>query len=62
MMDNLIEAVVATIVLVTGFAIALLLWGADPQIATSLISGVTELGVFILVIGTLIAIPISLFR
>lgn len=62
MMDNLVELVVASIILVSGLGIVLVLWGADPEFATSLISSVTKLGVYILVIGVLVAIPLSLFR
>lgn len=62
MIDELLEFVVASVILVTGLGIVLVLWGADPEFATSLISGVTKLGVYILVLGVLIAIPLSLFR
>lgn len=62
MIDDLLELVVASIILVTGVGIVLVLWGADPEFAMSLISGVTKLGIYILVIGVLIAIPLSLFR
>lgn len=62
MIDDLIELVVAGIILVTGMGIVLVLWGADPEIATSLISGVTKFGVYILFIGVLVAIPLSIFR
>ena len=62
MMDNLIEIVVAGIILVAGLGIVFVLWGGDPELATSLIYGVTKLGVYILVIGVLVAIPVGLFR
>jgi|GEM_PF-5655926 len=62
MIDELIELVVAGIILATGVGIVLILWGADPAIATSLITGVTELGVYILFVGVLVAIPVVLFR
>lgn len=62
MIDELLEFVVASVILVTGLGIVLVLWGADPEFATSLISGVTKLGVYILVLGVLIAIPLSLFQ
>ena len=62
MIDDLLEFVVASIILVSGAGVVLVLWGGDPELATSLISGVTELGVYIIVIGVLIGIPLSLFR
>lgn len=62
MIDELIELVVAGMILVTGVGIVLVLWGVDPAIATSLITGVTELGVYILVVGVLVAIPVALLR
>lgn len=62
MIDNLVELVVASIILATGAGIVLVLWGADPEVATSLVSGVAKLGVYTLIVGILIAIPISFFR
>lgn len=62
MMDNLLELVVSVIILVTGVGIALVLLGADPELATSLISGVTKFGVYILVVGVLVAIPLALLQ
>ncbi|WP_132057399.1 hypothetical protein [Halorussus amylolyticus] len=62
MIDDLLEFVVASVILVTGVGIVSVLWGADPEFATSLISGVTKLGVYVLVMGILVAIPLSFFR
>lgn len=62
MMDDLIEFVVAGIVLVSGVGIALALLGLDPEIVTALISGITRVGVFVLVIGAMIAIPYGLVQ
>jgi hypothetical protein len=62
MIEDLVELVVASIILVTGAGIVLVLWGADPAVATSLVSGVVELGIYILLLGILIAMPISFFR
>lgn len=62
MMNNLIELVVAGIILVAGVGIALVVLGAEPGLAMSLINGVTKLLVYILVIGVLVAIPLSLLR
>lgn len=62
MIDNLVEFVVAVIILTVGVGIASILLGADTEFATSLISGVTTLGVYILIVGVLIAIPVALFQ
>lgn len=62
MMDKIVELVVAGIILVIGVGTVLVLWGADPEVATSLITGVTKLGVYILVAGVLVSIPVALFR
>jgi len=60
MIDKLAEVVLAGIILVVGLGIFLITRGADPDVIVSLISGVTEFGVFILVIGILVAIPLSI--
>ena len=60
MIDKLAEVVLAGIILVVGLGIFLIARGADPDVIVSLISGVTEFGVFILVIGILVAIPLSI--
>ncbi len=62
MIDKLVELVVASIIVVIGVGVALVLEGANPEIAENLISSATELGVYILVIGVLVAIPLSLIR
>jgi hypothetical protein len=62
MIDNLIEIVVTGIIITIGVGIVLVVWGADPELATSLITRVTKLGVYILVIGVLVAIPVGLFQ
>lgn len=62
MMNNLIELVVASIILVAGLGIVFVIWGGDPELATSLIHGFTELAVYILVIGVLVAISVGLLR
>ena len=62
MIDDLVEFVVAGIILATGVGIALVIWGGDPEVATALIKGATQLGVFILVFGLLVAIPLSMLR
>lgn len=60
MIDKLAEVVLTGIILVVGLGIFLITRGADPDVIVSLISGVTEFGVFILVIGILAAIPLSI--
>jgi len=60
MIDKLAEVILAGIILVVGLGIFLITRGADPDVIVSLISGVTEFGVFILVIGILVAIPLSI--
>ena len=62
MMDDLIEFVVAGIILASGAGIALVLLGLDPEIGTVLISGVTRIGVIILVVGVMMAIPYALVQ
>lgn len=61
-MDDLIEFVVAGIILASGAGIALVLLGLDPEIGTVLISGVTRIGVIILVVGVMMSIPYALVQ
>ncbi len=62
MIDKLIELVVASIILVIGIGIGLVLLGADTGAVSSLITGFTRLGVYTLIIAVLLAIPISMIR
>jgi len=61
-MDDLLEFVVAGIILASGAGIALVLLGLDPEIGTVLISGVTRIGVIILVVGVMMSIPYALVQ
>lgn len=62
MIDNLIEFTVAGIILAVGAGVVLVLLGGSPEIATSLISGVTRVGVVVLIVGILVAIPLSVYQ
>ena len=62
MMDELLEFVVGGIILTIGLGIVLVIWGADPGFVTSLISGVTKFGVYIIIIAAIVSIPLSLLQ